>query len=475
MKSNLLNLSLCEVAEAIRKKRVSSLEVTQACIERAKAVQPAVNCFIAIEEEEVLRAARAADRAVKRGAKLGPLHGVPLAHKDMFYRAGRICTGGSKILRDYRPAVTATVVNRLAAAGALWLGNLNMAEFAANPTGHNEHWGDCCNPWNTAHITGGSSSGSGAAVAARTCYGALGSDTGGSIRLPAAANGVVGLKPTYGRVSRHAILPRVWSLDTVGPLTRTVRDCARITGLIAGADPLDPTSSGDPVPNYERLLDRRIRGLKVGVPRNHFYDGTTPDVRRLMAQSRAVLRSLGARIIELDVPDPQHTYQLTNAIGQVESATIYANWLRERPQDLSLVVRTRTEAGMLVPGVSYLEALNARPRITAEFVREVFDKVDVLHAPVMTMPLPTRAETAPGDSGEVMDMLARITRNTRPINFLGLPSLAVPAGFTDNGLPAAFQLIGRPFAEDILFRIGDAFQGETDWHTREPVVSTNSN
>ena len=224
MTADLLDLSLTEIAQAIRRKKVSSLEVTRACLARAQAVQPTVNCFIAIEEEDALRAARAADRAIKRGAKLGPLHGVPLAHKDMFYRAGRITTGGSKILRDYRPNATATVATRMAEAGAIWLGTLNMAEFAANPTGHNEHWGDCCNPWNPAHITGGSSSGSGAAVAARACYGALGSDTGGSIRLPAAANGVVGLKPTYGRVSRYALLPRVWSLDTVGPLTRTVRD-----------------------------------------------------------------------------------------------------------------------------------------------------------------------------------------------------------------------------------------------------------
>lgn len=470
MTTDLLNLSLCEVAQAIRRKRVSSLEVVKACIERAKAVQPAVNCFISLEEEEALRAARAADRAIKRGAKLGPLHGVPLAHKDMFYRAGRISTGGSKILRDYRPDVTATVVERLAAAGAIWLGGLNMAEFAANPTGHNEHWGDCCNPWNTAHITGGSSSGSGAAVAARTCYGSLGSDTGGSIRLPAAANGVVGLKPTYGRVSRYALLPRAWSLDTIGPLTRTVRDCARITRVIAGADPLDPTASPHAVPNYERLLDRRVRGMKIGVPRNHFYDGITPDVRHAMEHSISVLRSLGMRIVEIEVPDLQHTYQLTNAIGQVESATIYANWLRERPQDFSLVVRTRSEAGLLVPAVSYLEALNARARITAEFVQSVFGVVDALHAPVMTMPLPTRAETTPGGSGEVMNMLARITRNTRPINFLGLPSLAVPAGFADNGLPVAFQLIGRPFAEDVLFKIGDAYQSETDWHVRAPSV-----
>lgn len=471
MSAELLNLSLCEIAQAIRRRKVSSLEVTRLCLERAKAVQPAVNCFIAIEEEEALRAARAADRAVKRGARLGPLHGVPLAHKDMYYRAGKLCTAGSKILRDYRPDMTATVVERLAAAGAVWLGSLNMAEFAANPTGHNEHWGDCCNPWNTDHITGGSSSGSGAAVAARTCYGALGSDTGGSIRLPAAANGVVGLKPTYGRVSRHAILPRVWSLDTVGPLTRTVRDCARFTAVIAGADPLDPTCSDQPVPRYERLLDGRIRGLKIGVPRNHYYDGAPPDVRRAMADSLAVFRACGARIIELDVPDPEHIYQLTNVIGQVESATIYANWLRDRPEDFSLVVRSRSEPGLFVPAVSYLQALNARPRITTQFVRQVFSRVDVLHTPVMAMPVPTRAETAPGGSGDVMAMLAKITRNTRPINFLGLPSLAVPAGFTDNGLPVAFQLIGRPFDEDLLFRVGDAYQTETDWHRQAPPLA----
>jgi aspartyl-tRNA(Asn)/glutamyl-tRNA(Gln) amidotransferase subunit A len=470
MNGGLLDMSLCEIAQAIRRKRVSSLEVTRACIERAKSVQPATNCFIAIEEEEALRAARAADRAVKRGSRLGPLHGVPLAHKDMFYRAGRVCSGGSKILRDYRPAVTATVVERLAAAGALWLGRLNMAELAANPTGHNEHFGDCCNPWNPAHITGGSSSGSGAAVAARACYGALGSDTGGSVRLPAAANGVVGLKPTYGRVSRYGILPRVWSLDTVGALTRTVRDCARLMAVIAGADPADPTAYAYPVPRYERLLDRRIRGLKIGVPRNHYYDDLAPDVARAMEDSLQVLRSLGARIIELEVPDPQHVFQLNNVIGQVEATAICANWLRERPQDLSLVVRTRSEAGLLVPAVSYLEALNARPRITAEFVQAVFGKVDALHAPVMSMPVPTRAETLPGGPGEVMGMLAQITRNTRPTNYLGLPSLAVPAGFGENGLPVAFQLIGRPFAEDLLFRIGDAFQSETDWHERSPVV-----
>lgn len=468
--ADLLNSSLCEVADAIRRKKVSSLEVTRACLEQAQAVQPSINCFIVIEADDAVKAARAADRALKAGAKLGPLHGVPLAHKDMFYRAGRVSTGGSKVLRDYRPTTTATVVERLYAAGAIWLGNLNMAELAANPTGHNEHWGHCRNPWNTDHITGGSSSGSGAAVAARTCYGALGSDTGGSIRLPAAANGVVGLKPTYGRVSRYSVLPRVWSLDTVGPLARTVRDCARITRVIAGADERDTTASAIPVPNYERLLDGRIKGLRIGVPQNHFYDDIADDVRRSMDESLVVLAKLGARIVKVAVPDLQHVYHLTNAIGQVESAAIYAKWMRERPEDLSLVVRTRTEAGYFVPAVSYLEALNARPRIAAEFVKAVFDKVDILHTPVMTMPVPTLAETEPGRSGDVMAMLAGITRNTRPINFLGLPALAVPAGFSDNGLPVSVQLVGRPFTEDVLFKVGDAYQRETTWHTQAPPL-----
>ncbi len=468
--SDLLKMSLSEVAAAIRRKRVSSLEVTRACIERAKAVQPQVNCFIALEEEEALRAARAADRAVKRHAKLGRLHGVPLAHKDMFYRADRVCTGGSKVLQDYRPTDTATVVHRLASAGALWLGRLNMSELAANPTGHNPFFGDCCNPWNPAHITGGSSSGSAACVAARACFGALGSDTGGSVRLPAAANGVVGLKPTYGRVSRHAILPRAWSFDTVGPLARTVRDCARLMEVIAGADPLDPTAGSAPVPRYERLLGREIRGMKIGVPRNHYYDGVTTDVYRAMQESLAVLKFLGARIIELDVPDPGVAIRLANVIGQVESSSVCANWMRERPQDLSLVVRTRSEAGFAIPAVTYLEALNARPRITAQFVQSVFGRIDALHAPVMPMPVPTRAETMPEGTADIMTLLAALTRNTRPFNFLGLPALSVPAGFADNGLPIGFQLVGRPFGEEVLLQIGDAYQRETDWHEHEPKI-----
>lgn len=468
MSTELVHMSLTEVADAIRKKKVSSVEVTRACIEHAERVQPKLNCFISIEADEALQAAKKADQALKRGAKAGPLHGVPLAHKDMYYRAGKVSTCGSKILRDYRPSVTGTAVERLAAAGAIWLGSLNMAEFAANPTGHNDHWGHCRNPWNPAHMTGGSSSGSGSAVGARACYGSLGSDTGGSVRLPAAACGVVGLKPTYGLISRYGILPRSWSQDTVGPLTRTVRDCARMTRVIAGADPRDPTCADTPVPNYEKELGSGIKGLKIGVPSNHYYDGATDDVRKRMAESLAVFKALGARIVELAVPDPQELFLLSATVSQSEAAVIHGKWMRERPQDYSLFVRSRIEAGFHIPATTYIKALNLRAHLLAEFMAAVYAKVDVLHTPVMVMPAPTIAETEPQASGNVTDIVSRITRNTRPTNYLGLPALSVPAGFSGNGLPIAFQLMGRPFSEALLFRAAHLYQQETDWHTRVP-------
>ncbi|HYC43969.1 MAG TPA: amidase [Burkholderiales bacterium] len=468
--TELAQLSLVDAAAAIRRKKVSSVELTRACLEQARHVQPTLNCFIAIEEDEAIKAARKADQALKRSARVGPLHGVPLAHKDMYYRAGKISTCGSKILKDYRASVTATVVERLERAGAIWLGSLNMAEFAANPTGHNDHWGHCRNPWNPQHVTGGSSSGSGSAVGARACYGSLGSDTGGSIRLPAAACGVVGLKPTNGLVSRYGILPRSWSQDTVGPLTRTVADCARVTRIIAGADPKDPTCSTRAVPDFEKELQGRIKGLKIGVPTNHYYEGATEEIRRHMETSLAVLSSFGARVVELPVPDPARLFQLSNAISISEAAVVHGKWMRERPEDYSLYVRSRIEPGFHVPATTYIEALNLRARYLDEFLTSVYSKVDVLHAPVMVIPPPTIAESEPRDSADVAGLVAKLTRNTRPTNYLGLPALSVPAGFTAQGLPVAFQLMGRPFDEALLFRVAHLYQRETDWHKRVPQL-----
>ncbi len=471
MTSDILDLTLVEVADAIRSRRLSSVEVVRACIARAENVQPRVRCFIAIEAEAALAAAKRADRALKkRGARIGSLHGVPLAHKDLFYRAGKISTCGSKILRGYRPEVTSTAITRLTREGAIWLGSLNMAEFAANPTGHNDHWGDCRNPWNPAHMTGGSSSGSGAAVASRACFGSLGSDTGGSIRTPAAACGVVGLKPTYGLVSRHGVMARSWSQDTVGPLARTARDCARLTGAIAGTDARDPTCESRPVPDYEKALGARIKGIRIGIPSNHYYDDATDEVKRCMKASLDVFRSLGARLIRLRVPDPARMALLSNIVTISEASAIHHQWLRTRPQDYSPYTRARIEPGYQMTATAYLEALNLRAHLLREHLAAVFTKVDLLHTPVMTMAPPTVEETRPRNPGAVSAIVARITRNTRAINYLGLPALAVPAGFSSLGLPLAFQLIGRPFSEAMLFRAAHHYQLATDWHTMAPAT-----
>ncbi len=297
--SEITHWSLTDTADAIRDKRVSSRELVEACLARIDRLQPTLNCFISLDAERALAGADAADAAVARGDATGPLHGVPLAHKDMYYRKGIVCTCGSKIRREFVPDRTATVLERLTAAGALNLGGLNMAEFAVGPTGHNVHWGDCHNPWNPAHITGGSSSGSGSAVAGRLVFGALGSDTGGSVRLPSTMCGLVGIEPTQTRVSRYGIMGLSFSLDNVGPLTRTARDCARVLGVIAGHDPKDPTSSAMPVPDYEAELDGGISGLRVGVPGNYYYDGADDEVRALMKASLEQLEELGARVVGL--------------------------------------------------------------------------------------------------------------------------------------------------------------------------------
>src|SRR4051812_32903470 len=306
MNDDIAGMTLTTVADAIRRKKISSLEVTQSVLARIDRLQPHLNCFISVERDEVLKAARKADRVLAKGARVGPLHGVPLAHKDMFYRAGKIATCGSAILREQRQEITATVVERLTTAGALWLGGLNMGEFASDPTGGNEHFGRCHNPWNTQYVTGGSSSGSASAVAARICHAALGSDTGGSIRTPAALCGVVGLKPTNGRVSVYGAMPRAWSHDCVGPIARTVRDCARLLEIIAGADQNDPATSAEPVHPYERRLRGSIKGLRIGIPANYFSDEVTDDVQMRMDDSVAVLKSLGAQVVSIDVPNPEY-------------------------------------------------------------------------------------------------------------------------------------------------------------------------
>jgi aspartyl-tRNA(Asn)/glutamyl-tRNA(Gln) amidotransferase subunit A len=389
----------------------------------------------------------------------------------MYYQAGKPSSCGSAIRRDFVPDTTATVIERMAAEGAYAFGGLNMAEFAQNPTGHNRAFGDCHNPWNLPYITGGSSSGSGAGVASRFTYAALGSDTGGSIRLPASACGVTGIKPTQTRVSRAGVMPLSFSCDNVGPLARTARDCAAIMSLIAGADPKDPTCAHNPVPDYEAALDGDIRGLRIGLPTTYFFDHADAPVVAAVEQAAEVLRARGASITRLALPLMDAVSAYVAVISRVEGATIHATWMRDRPGDYAQHLSGRLYPGYAIPGTYYLEALSRRGPILQAFAKEVFAQVDVLLTPTIAMCLPTLEATDidHGPAGTEKRFMS-VSANTRPFNYLGLPAISVNAGFDPNGLPIGLQMAGRPFSEARLLKLADAYQRDTDWHQAMPTA-----
>jgi len=469
--TDLADLSLTDAADAVKSGRATSRALLDTCWANLDKANPTLNATIWLDRAGAEEAAHAADQAVRDGKPLGKLHGVPMAHKDMYYQAGRLSTAGSALRRDFRPAVTATAITRMAQQGAYVFGGLNMAEFAQNPTGHNKTFGDCHNPWNPPYITGGSSSGSGAAVAARITYAALGSDTGGSIRLPAAACGTTGIKPTQTRVSRFGAMPLSFSHDNVGPLTRTARDCARIMSVIAGHDPLDPTSAREPVPDYEAELTGDIRGLRIGVPTNFFLDGADGPVLAAMEQALAVLAARGATVSRFALPLMDHVSTYGGIVSRVEAATIHAQWMRDDPQAYGQHISGRMYPGYAIPAPYYIEALSRRGPILKAFATEVFGKVDVLVTPTIPTCLPTLEETdidhgPPGTEHKFM----AVSINTRPFNYLGLPAVSVNCGFDPNGCPIGLQIAGRPFAEGRVLKVADAYQRDTDFHTRRPPV-----
>lgn len=460
-------LSLMDVAAAIAARRISSREVTQACLARIERAQPRLNAFVSIEPEAALQAADEADAALAKGKAKGPLHGVPLAHKDMYYEAGHVVTCGSRIRRDWVAETTSTALQRIKDAGTVRLGALNMAEFAYGPTGHNAHFGAARNAWNPDHVTGGSSSGSGTAVAARLTFAALGSDTGGSIRVPSHFCGVSGLKTTVGRVSRAGAMPLSQSLDTVGPLARTVEDCALLLGLMAGADPADPTCSTLPVPDYLAATKLPLAGRTIGIPTRFYVEDLDPDVAEALDEAIVTFARAGARILPVDLPDQPTLSAASSLLLLSEAAAYHAKWLRERPQDYSDQVRARLENGFAVPAVSYLEALRWRgPALAAHL--DAVRGIDAVLAPGAPVPAPTIAETDLGGAPDAEAMMQRLTRFTRPVNYLGLPAVSIPAGFSAAGLPVGIQIIGRPFEEDVILSIGAAFQRETDFHMQMP-------
>ena len=451
-------MSLAAVAGAIADKRVSSREATQSCLDRIARWQPLLNAFMAIEADEALKAADTADAALAKGSRGGPLHGVPLAHKDVFYREGDLSAGGSKIRAGFRAEVTATVIERLDAAGALDLGRLQLAEFAMSPTGYNEYNGHALNPWNPAHVPGGSSSGSGVAVAARLVAGSLGTDTGGSLRHPGAMCGLVGLKPTWGLVPTHGVMRLAASLDCTGPLARTARDAARLLSVIAGGD-------------YESALTGSVKDLTVAVPSGYYRELLDPVIAVRLENALAALRNLGATTIETAPPVMAIVNALMHVLMSVEAATIHRRWLIERPQDYADQVRARIEPGLFYPATRYVEALSLRAQITQQWIAACIGSADLALLPAISIPVPTIADTTEGDPADVARVIGQLTHCTRGINYLGLPAASVPCGFDAAGLPVGFQLVGRPYSEATILRAAHAYQGTTDWHQCMPTAA----
>ena len=451
--------TLADAAQAVRDRSLSPVELTDAFLERVERLNPVLNAFITVTADS----ARAEARAAADGTgPQGPLRGVPFALKDLFDTAGVRTTAGSKFFAERVPERDATVAARLRGAGTVLLGKLNLHEWAFGVSNDNPHFGPARNPWNTERIPGGSSGGSAVAVAAGMCLGALGTDTGASIRVPAALCGITGLKPTYGRVSRAGVVPLSWSMDHVGPMARTVRDCALILSVIAGHDPLDRTSAEVAVPDFLSDLEAGVRRLRIGLPRRYFFERLDGEVQEAVERAVESLRAEGAEVRDVDIESIELAGIAGATILASEAAAFHQKRLRERPEDFGEEVRTRLIAGELYSAATYVNAQRLRDLIRESFQRTLAE-VDVLLAPVTPI-------TAPPIAGFSDDARANLTRFTIPINLVGLPALALPCGFDAQGLPIGMQLIGRPFEEALVLRAGRAYEKVTDWHTRRPPV-----
>jgi len=460
--TDLCDLSLSSVSGAIRKRRVSSVEVMESCLARIARDEPKLNAFITVLADKAMDEAKKKDIHLKR-TSVGPLHGIPISLKDLYDVSGVRTTGGTKFFANNVPTDDSAVAERLRSAGAIIVGKANMTEFALG--GIRSEYGPAVNPWDYDRTPGGSSSGSGVAVSSGMIFGSMGSDTGGSIRIPASFCGVVGLKPTYGRISRRGMMPLSWSLDHAGPLTRTVRDAAMMLQAVAGHDVKDPSSALAKVPSFTRGLRRLLDGMRIGVPERYFFDHVEPEVAKAIDEARRILHRLGARFTKVEIPhaDEGGTAQMVTML--CESAAVNRQFLTKSPDDFTTPVRTMFEQGSLTSAVSYLKAQQVRTVIKEEYLAALAE-VDALLYPTSPM-VPFK----PSESPSSIEDIPSVGRCTLALNLAGLPGLSVPCGFTKNGLPIAMQIVGRHFDEARLLRIGHAYEQATDWHTRRPCAT----
>jgi aspartyl-tRNA(Asn)/glutamyl-tRNA(Gln) amidotransferase subunit A len=461
---DLAGLTLTKASELLRSKAVSAVDLTQACVDRIATHNLTLNAFITVTAEQALTTARQLDAEGRRGNWRGPLHGIPIALKDNMDTAGVRTTAASELFKDRVPSEDAEVARRLKAAGAILLGKTNLHEFAYGGSSSVSYFGPVRNPWALDRVPGGSSGGSAVAVAADLCSGSFGTDTAGSVRIPASYCGIVGFKPTYGRVSNRGVIPLSWTLDHVGPLCKTVEDAALLLGVISGFDPLDPTSVDVPVPDYRRALRTRVATLRLGVPRTVFFDSLDPEIENAVDAAIDVLRKLTASLRDVQLP-PVGSHRL---IMGPEAYAYHSHWIADSPEKYQS--QTRERLIQLASAVTQQEYVQARRQcdLLRREIKNVFAMVDLLVTPTMadlpstTEPIEQSASLDPGR-----------TRNTWPFDVSGLPAITVPCGFTRSGLPIGLQIVGAPFAESTVLTMAHAYEQATDWHSRRPKLNAN--
>jgi aspartyl-tRNA(Asn)/glutamyl-tRNA(Gln) amidotransferase subunit A len=465
-----------ELGALLAKRRISPVELTELFLSRIERQNSSLNAFLTITAETALAAARRAEKQFlrRRGSRREdfPLLGIPISLKDNIWTRGIRSTAGSKILRDFVPAKDSTAARKLARAGAILIGKTNLNEFAYGITGGNAHYGPVHNPWALDRISGGSSAGSAVAIAAGLCAASIGTDTGGSIRVPSAFCATVGLKPTFGRVSVFGTMPLSPSLDHVGPIARSVADAAMLLGLIAGRDPLDPTSSRRPVEDFRgALVGKPLRKFRLGRPREHYWEKLDPEVRRATEAAIRDMEKRGAVVHEVSLPHLKESIDAATEISLAEALHVHeaAGYFPARAAEYGEEVRQRIDAGAKVPAHRYLAGFDVRKRLLAEF-DAAFQNVDAIVAPTVPVPAPLIGAESVQIDGEQFAVRPAIVGHCRPANFTGLPAISIPCGFTREGLPVGLQLIGRAFDEATLLRIAFSYERANDWRARRPPI-----
>ncbi|MGH3096807.1 MAG: amidase [Streptosporangiales bacterium] len=460
--------SIGQLGKQLRDRELSPVELTQQALDAAQRNEDLLHAFILIDHDGAIDRARQMEAEMHRGSWRGPLHGVPLAVKDNLYVAGQRTTMGSKIHRDFVPDYTATAVQRLLDAGAIIVGKTNMHEYALGGTTDNPHFGTCCNPWDPGRIPGGSSGGSAVAVATGTVPATLGSDTSGSIRIPAAMCGVPGLKPTYGRVSRYGCFPEAWTLDTVGPIASHVEDLAILLDAISGADTQDPSTLPAPATSTAAHLTRSIEGLVIGIAEDFYFTDIDPDVERLVRAALDQLRDMGARIQPIQIPSLKDCRYALTIIDTAETTTVHHHQLRTRPQDYGDDVRLLLECGALPTAVDYLRAQQVRQLIKDDVAR-TFTQVDAIIGPTVPIKVPHIGDQTTELDGRQVDVIDNLIRLLGPANLVGLPSLSVPCGLVD-GLPVGMQIIAPAGREQTALNVAAAYERCNPLNGQRPTI-----